>query len=94
MFRITVVENPFEETWILQGQLTQEFVSELNESWRAALSRCSEKIRVVDLSDVTWIDKSGEEMLLKMIHPQTRFRATGLYTTHLLQELQSRTREK
>jgi hypothetical protein len=90
MMRITVVESPIEEKWILQGQLTGDFASELSASWRASLDRGSDRIRVVDLSDVTVIDKRGEEVLLTMICQQVTFIATGLYTKHLLQELQAR----
>ena len=89
MFRITVVDSPSEEKWILQGQLTGEFASELIANWRASLDRCPDRSRVVDLSDVTLIDKRGEEVLLKMIHQHARFVATGLYTSHLLEELQA-----
>ncbi len=90
MFKITIVEDPSEEKWILQGQLTGEFASELGANWHASLSQCAERPRVVDLSDVTVIDKSGMEVLLKMIDAQTRFVATGLYTRHLLEELKAR----
>jgi len=90
MFRITVVESPSEEKWILQGQLVGEFASELSENWRASLDQGSNRLRVVDLSDVTSIDKSGEEILLKMLCQQAKFVASGIYTRHLLEELQAR----
>jgi hypothetical protein len=94
MFRITVVESPSEEKWILQGQLIGEFASELSANWQASLDRCSDRPRVVDLNDVTLIDKSGEEVLFMMIHQGARLVATGLYTKHLLEELQTRTEMK
>ena len=90
MFRIVVVESPSEEKWILQGQLTGEFASELNTTWRSSLDRCSERSRVVDLSDVTVIDKAGEEVLLNMIQQHADFVAPGLYTKHLIEELKTR----
>lgn len=90
MFRITVVDNPTEEMWILQGQLTGEFASELSANWRRAQEQCCPRPRVVDLTDVTLIDKSGEEVLLEMIRQQAKFIAAGLYTRHLLEELQAR----
>ena len=92
MFRITVVEGLKEEKWILQGQLTGEFASELSVNWQRSQDRCAELPRVVDLSDVTVIDKTGEEILLMMIHQRATFIATGLYTRHLLEELKGRTR--
>lgn len=89
MFRITVVETPSEEKWILQGQLTGEFTSELKANWRTSLDQCSDRLRLVDLDEVTQIDKCGEEVLLQMIHEHARFVASGLYTRHLLEELQA-----
>ena len=94
MFRITVVESPSEEKWILQGQLTEKFASELSANWQASMDRCLDRPRVVDLNDVTLIDKSGEEVLSQMIHQGARFVATGVYTKHLLEELQTRTAGK
>lgn len=90
MFRLTVVDSSSEEKWILQGQLTEEFASELIANWRASLERCPERSRVVDLSDVTLIDKCGEEILRKMICQHAKFVATGLYTKLLLEELHAR----
>src|ERR1700744_3260974 len=94
MFRLTVVEGPLEEKWILQGQLIGEFASELSANWQASLDRCSDRSRVVDLNDVTLIDKTGEELLFRMIQQRARFVATGLYTRHLLEELQMRKEER
>ena len=90
MLRITVVESPEEEKWILQGHLTGDFASELSANWRVSLDQCSDRPRIVDLSDVTLIDKRGEEVLLAMISQRATFIATGLYTRHLLEELQAR----
>ena len=90
MFRITVEEGPAEERWILQGQLTGEFASELSANWQSSQARDSDRVRVVDLSDVTVIDKIGEEVLLAMIRQGAKCAATGLYTSHLLEELKSR----
>ena len=94
MFRLTVVDSSSEEKWILQGQLTREFAPELIENWRVSCDRCPDRSRVVDLSDVTMIDKSGEEVLLEMIHQHANFIATGLYTRVLLEELQARVQGK
>jgi ABC-type transporter Mla MlaB component len=90
MLRITVVDTPSEEKWVLQGQLTGEFASELSANWRAALDRVSDRLRLVDLNEVTQIDKCGEEVLLEMMQQHARFVASGLYTRHLLLELESR----
>ena len=88
MLRITVKEIAAEQRWVLQGRLTKNSVPELVSNWQAARDRPSACNRVVDLNEVTVIDKSGEEVLSMMIDEGARFVASGLYTKHLLQTLQ------
>ena len=42
---------------------------------------------IVDLNEVTTIDKDGEQVLLMMIRDGAKLVATGLYTRHLLESL-------
>jgi hypothetical protein len=58
---------------------------------RAARTGPSAGNRIVDLNEITVIDKSGEEALSMMIDEGTKFVATGLYTKHLLEALRIRT---
>jgi ABC-type transporter Mla MlaB component len=90
MLRITVMENCLEERWILQGRLTKRSVAELVSNWRASTAKPSTLCRIVDLNEVTTIDKSGEEALLMMVHDGATFVASGVYTRHLLDQLQAR----
>ena len=87
MLRITVKEIATEQRWVLQGRLTKNSVPELVSNWQAARDRPSACNRVVDLNEITVIDKSGEEVLSTMIDEGARFVASGLYTKHLLQLL-------
>ena len=91
MLRITVTETAMEERWILQGQLTKRSVAELVSSWRTAMDRPPDRCRVVDLNEVTAIDKSGEEALAMMVRDGATFVASGVYTKHLLDQLRART---
>jgi hypothetical protein len=43
----------------------------------------------VDLDGVTSIDKTGEEVLSMMVRDGARFVASGVYTRHLLEQLQA-----
>ena len=90
MLRITVKEKDSEQRWTLQGRLTKEYVAELISNWQVARSRTSVETRVVDLNEITVIDKSGEDVLSMMIGEGATFVATGLYTKHLLEALQKR----
>jgi hypothetical protein len=66
--------------------MTKRSVAELVTSWKAhSLGRR----RVVDLDGVTSIAKTGEEVLSMMIHDGARFVASGVYTRHLLEQLQA-----
>ena len=90
MLRITVTETAVEEKWILQGQLTKRSVAELVSSWKASFAQPPGRCRIVDLNEVTSIDKSGEEALLMMVRDGATFVASGVYTKHLLDQLQER----
>jgi hypothetical protein len=91
MLRITVRERASEQRWILQGRLTKECIEELVSSWISAPRDPSARNRIVDLNEITVIDKSGEEVLSMMIDEGAKFVATGLYTKHLLEALRIRT---
>jgi hypothetical protein len=86
MLRITVTETTSEQRWVLQGRLTESSIEELITNWRAN-RRCPPLVCVVDLNEVTSIDKEGERALLMMIRDGAKFVATGLYTKHLLESL-------
>jgi ABC-type transporter Mla MlaB component len=90
MLRITVTESALEQRWILQGSLTKHSVVELVSNWRASRDRQPTQTPIVDLNDVTSIDKSGEEVLSMMIRDGAEFVARGVYTTHLLESLKAR----
>jgi hypothetical protein len=87
MLRISMNQDMSEQRWVLQGRLTAPFLEELIESWRSSRDRRPTLNRVVDLNEVTCIDKDGEQVLLMMIRDGARFVASGLYTKHLLESL-------
>jgi len=88
MLRITMTEDSSEQRWVLQGRMTSSFLEDLTESWRGSQDRRpAPQNRVVDLDEVTCIDKDGEQVLLMMMRDGARFVASGLYTKHLLESL-------
>jgi hypothetical protein len=91
MLKITVKDKGSEQQWTLHGRLTKDCVAELLSIWRAGHSRASIRHRIVDLNEITVIDKSGEEVLSMMIGEGATFVTTGLYTKHLLETLRERT---
>ena len=89
MLRITVVESALEDRWILQGRLTKCSVAELISSWRASTACHSGRRCVVDLDQVTSIDKSGEEALSMIMRDGATIVGSGVYTRHLLDEMRA-----
>jgi hypothetical protein len=87
MLRISMTEDMLEQRWVLQGRLTASFLDELIATWRAMQDRRPALNRIVDLDEVTCIDKDGEQVLLMMIRDGARFVVSGLYTKHLLESL-------
>jgi hypothetical protein len=87
MLRITVIENTSEQRWVLQGRLTGSSIDELVTNWRANRRCPPAQNCIVDLNEVTSIDKDGEQVILMMIKDGAKFVASGLYTKHLLESL-------
>ena len=87
MLRINVTESTSGQRWILQGRLTGSTVEELIASWRANRRCQPPQSCVVDLNEITSIDKDGEQVLLMMLRDGAKLVASGLYTKHLLESL-------
>jgi hypothetical protein len=88
MLRITVSEGDFGQRWILQGRLTKSSASELISHWNARQNPSVD--RIVDLREITTIDKDGEAVLSMMMRDGAEFVTSGVYTKYLLEELRKR----
>lgn len=86
VLKITRAETATEEKWILQGHLVGLWVSELRRTWKK-VHRTEVNLKcVVDLNEVTLIDKKGERLLRTMSKEGVQFVASGIYIKHLLQQ--------
>src|ERR1700730_17548771 len=73
MLKISFSETPAEERWILHGWLTDPWVHELRTCWRKNHRTHVGRACVVDLNEVTFIDKSGERLLCKLAKEGAQF---------------------
>ena len=93
MLKITITDLPDEQRWSLQGRLVGQSAAELRSAWRARRGvdtpRC-----LVELIDVTFIDRSGEDVLAEIMSDGAEFIASDVYTTHLLSNLRSALRRR
>jgi hypothetical protein len=87
MLKITNCATVNEDRWILSGQLAGPWVAELRSNWAQMRDRTRGRRYVIDLSDVTLIDASGEVFLGHLKDEGAEFVAKGVYTRHLLENL-------
>jgi hypothetical protein len=84
MLKISIVDEPGELRFVLQGKLIEPWVSELRAIWKDRSTNLGNRIRVVDLKDATVIDQSGLKTLAMMHGEGARFVAQGVLTRYFL----------
>ena len=87
MLKITITESPMEIRWILQGRLFGPWVGELRTNWKTVSRTRNGRACLVDLNDVTFIDRNGENLLRAMSRQGAQFMAKGLYIKNVLESL-------
>ena len=87
MLKITITETPTEMRCVLQGRLFGPWVSELRSIWRRVARTRNGRACIVELNDVTFIDKSGERLLRAMCKKGAQLIARGLYVKHVLEQV-------
>ena len=90
MLRITHCGTASEERWILCGQLAGAWVSELRSTWKSSQAESNGHKRIVDLSEVTFIDESGETLLRELKRGGAEFVTNGgVATRDLIENLRT-----
>lgn len=90
MLKISVSETTTEERWTLCGRLTAPWVRELRASWKKNHRSIEGRACVVDLNEVTLVDRSGERCLRIMRKQGAEFIACGVYIKHILGHLNAK----
>ena len=78
-----------ERRWSLLGQLVGQWAAEFRFTWRKAQVEGDTRKCIVELTEVTSIDRNGEEALSEIMSHGGEFVASDVYTKHLLQNLRS-----
>ena len=90
MLKLDFSEIPAEERWILHGRLTEPWVREFIACWKKNHRRDAERACIVDLNEVTSVDKCGERLLGMLARRGAQFTASGVYTKHILEQITAR----
>jgi hypothetical protein len=89
VLKITITDLPDEQRWSLQGLLVGQWAAELKSSWREAHQAEDTRRCIVELIEVTSIDRNGEAVLAEIMGDGAQFIASDVYTKHLLRNLRS-----
>lgn len=90
MLRITNTDTPTEQRWTLSGELVGPWAAELMTNWERTRVGSQETFRLVDLTEVTFIDEGGEKVLRTIKSEGAHFVARGVDTKHLVAGLEKR----
>src|SRR5580704_11268693 len=94
MLKISFSETPAEEKWILEGRLSGAWVRELRANWKKNHQTDKERACIVDLNEVTFIDKTGERLLRVLRNEGAQFILGGCYVRHIVEQLKARRKRK
>lgn len=86
MLKITSEKIPDSVRFILEGQLTGRWVSELERVWNN-VKQTEAGLLLVDLTGVTFIGEDGRSLLSRMWREGAALIASGCCTGHIVQEI-------
>ena len=89
MLKITITNTATEMQWILHGRLVAPWVDELKVAWKRLHRAARGRRCIVNLDEVTFIDKSGERILRSMSHQGAQFVASDVYVKHVLDRVRA-----
>ena len=89
MLKITVTDFSDEQRWSLQGQLVGEWANELMSAWTKTRQPGDRRKCIVELVEVTSIDRNGEGVLRELMSQGVDFIASDVYTKHILHNLRT-----
>jgi hypothetical protein len=89
VLKIAITDSVDEQKWSLQGQLVGQWAAELRSTWKEAHHIGETRKCIVELIEVTSIDRIGEEVLAEIMSQGAEFISGDVYTKHLLRNLRS-----
>ena len=87
MIRITAQQESLVTRLFLEGKLTGPCVDELDKCWHTCPS--SEMALVVDLTNVSFVDDHGKELLVRMHNKGIKLFSKSVMTKCLIEEIEN-----
>ena len=64
MFKISIVDTPAQRRLVVEGKLSDPWVTELRTTCRSAMRDLEERKLVIDLSSLTVISREGQDAIV------------------------------
>src|ERR1700676_2804080 len=85
--KIAIIDLSGEQKWSVQGRLVGDWAAELMSTWGKTHHAGDARRTIVDLIEVTSIDRNGEAVLAEMMSQGAEFISGDVYIEHLLRKL-------
>jgi anti-anti-sigma regulatory factor len=87
MLKITLLDSAEEFRFRLDGKLTGPWVAELRQCWLTASSTTAGRRTVVDLDEVEYVDRAGEDLLGDMTREGVRLEASTPFMRGVVEQV-------
>jgi ABC-type transporter Mla MlaB component len=87
MLRITLWDTPQQVVLKLEGSLAGSWVTELEDSWRAATPSLANRLLYLDLTSVDNVDDAGKYLLALLRERGVHLIASGLVMTEIVRDI-------
>lgn len=87
MIRISQIHEGSKLHLFVEGTLSDGWVDALETSWLEAQPQLNGEPLRIDLSDITYVDDRGRELLARMIQSGAKLSATGIMTRAVVEEI-------
>jgi hypothetical protein len=85
--KIAIADLSDEQKWSVQGKLVGDWATELLSTWKKTHHAGDPRRTIVDLIELTSIDRNGEAVLAEMMSQGAEFISGDVYIKHLLRRL-------
>ncbi|HUA15932.1 MAG TPA: hypothetical protein VMG31_11580 [Verrucomicrobiae bacterium] len=92
MFRISTIETQSQRRLVVEGKLVSPWTAEVETAFKTAAEHLEGRKLVIDLTNVTVINRDGENTLFKLMRDGARFSCGGVLMKHVLKQLARRCR--
>lgn len=89
MLRITILEQAWVTSLVVEGKLVGPWVKELEKCWESALATDPSRGMLVNLANVTFIDSEGQALLTRMRRQGVKLLSTGVLNNAIIAEIEA-----